>query len=181
MATIIAAAATKLSTTLASAQGLSSAVSLGTGVLGTISAYQTAQANKAAAANAAAVEDENRKRAIATGGVSAQDKDFENLYALSQQEVQQAGSGLKLSSASSVRARRLNRVLARRDTLRIVDDANTQGASAGNRAEAARAQSNNINPFMTAFTTGLSAAGSFISTADTINPKTRTRISGATA
>lgn len=178
MAEIALLAATKLTTAMTATSGLASALTIGSGVLGTVSAYQTSKAQKAAAQNQALQEEENRKRVIAAGNVQAQDQDFANMVELGMLDVRQAGSGLSMAGGSSVRARRAARVLARRDSSRIIDDASVQGTSAENRAAANRAQADSINPFMDALGTGLSASADLMTSADVLNPRTRTRIVG---
>jgi hypothetical protein len=175
---VVAATAAKVA---ASFSAIAPAVTAASGVIGTVASFSAAKRQQQELEFQAQQDEENAKRAIAAAQTQAQDRDLNNLVQLDAFQVQQAGSGLRLDSVSSRRRRNLNRVLARRDSLRIIDDGEVQANNLTNRGQTARENSKQVNPFITGLISGLSATSSVISASSSIDPKTRQNITGAVA
>lgn len=87
---------------------------------------------------------ENSKRASFAGQVSAQDADIEAAAAIAAEQEGRAFSGFASTSGSFQRADRRNRVMARRDATRIVQDAQLESSRYKAEAAEARAERRNI-------------------------------------
>lgn len=114
------------------------AISTGIGVVGKI--LQDNQARDAAAyqarilRNDATFKQKQAEQSRFTGQVQQQDQDLDALVQMETQEVQQAGSGFALSSLGLRRARAGMRVAARRDSLRIRQQAEARAIDLENNA-----------------------------------------------
>ena len=115
------------------AAGIGTALSVVTGVIGTVVSMSAAKAEGEARLAEAkyqrsvlqAQDEQLRLNAAAErerGAVSAQDKDFENLAIMEEEIAQQGASGFTLSSGSFGRKRRQNKILSTQDRLRITQD-----------------------------------------------------------
>lgn len=118
------------------------AVGTGVSMLGAQSSasYQAAVATRMAEQNEA-----NAERARTVGQIQQQEQDFEAAGILAGEVAKQAASGFEVSSTGFARRNKLARTLARRDALRIREDAeieaeNFETAAQDNRTQAAGAK-----------------------------------------
>lgn len=124
----------------ATATGVGSlAATLGT--LGTV--YSTIYGMKQAKV-AQQVAEENSSRATFAGQVAAQDADMEAAAAIAAEQEGRAFSGFATTSGTFARLDRRNRILARRDSERIRQDADLQSSQYKAQAAEARAERRNI-------------------------------------
>lgn len=140
----VAPALTAISGATAGVGGLSSLLAVGGTIFSTLSQYQAGKYQQAVLNQQAATAEENAKRERFAGQVEQQDRDFEALAVIGQERAFQGARGFSLSSGSVDRRLRLSSIMARRDSLRIRNEAevratNYQADAAGARAEAAQA------------------------------------------
>jgi hypothetical protein len=129
----------------AGAAGLASTVGTISTVIGGIGALSQMGYQKQVAENAAQVADANAKRASFSGQVNAQDADLAAASVLADLTDRQASSGFAVSSPSFARTRSLNRVLARRDSLRIANDAQIEAQNYSAQAATTRAEAKTLS------------------------------------
>lgn len=146
-----------------------SLLSTGVGIISTITEanYQSqVLKNQAAAAEADAAHQRQ------AGAVEAQDRAAAAKQEMDLELAQQGSSGFDVNSFSLRNKRALNQVLARRDSLRIVDDAERAALQLENRAANDRASAGNVKRagVFNALGKGLSLAGSLIGDAPKVNP-----------
>lgn len=167
------------SATAATASTLSTVgtvLSASSAALGVVSSYTSAKATKQGLEDQAAQEEANAASVREAGNIKAQDADFDALVQIGEAESSMAGSGFFLGSKTSMRQRRLNRLSARRNSLRIIDDSERQAVAADQRAASARSSAAGISPFFAGITSAIAGTSSLISSATAINPKTQMRI-----
>ena len=95
--------------------GLSTALSVGSAVVGTIGAVQQSNYQSQVATNNAAIAEDNAQRSIFESQVDAQEQDFGASAELGQLLAQQSGSGLSLGSGSFAARRAGQEQLAAKD------------------------------------------------------------------
>lgn len=110
-------------------------------IVGGASAFLQGQYQAGVLRNQATVARQNAQRAVFAGQITQQDQDQAAAQAIGQEVAAQGASGLSLSSGSFARRRESMKILARRDALRIRNDAdvkaqNFNAEAATNEAEA---------------------------------------------
>lgn len=139
MAPVIAAVAPALGGTAAA--GIGTALSVGGAIYGGIAQHRAASFQQDMLASQAAQDRLNAEGERARGAVAAQDKDFDALAQMENILASQAGSGFDVKSGSFERRRAKNRVLAKLDRTRIVEDAETRATNLEQRAAGAEIES----------------------------------------
>lgn len=114
---------------------LSTLVSVVGTVAGAMGQMQMANYQAAVAERNAQVAQDNAKLQRQVGQSDQQEQDFEAAALLAETKTQQAGSGFSLSSTSFQRRNQTLRMLARRDALRVRDDAERKAISFENEAQ----------------------------------------------
>lgn len=104
-------------------------------LFGAMSQMQMAKYQAAVAERNAAVAEDNAKKQREVGQVDQQEQDFEARAILAEEQNRQAASGFQLSSTAFARRNATLRILARRDALRIRDDAERKAISFENEAQ----------------------------------------------
>jgi hypothetical protein len=90
------------------------------------------------ASRQAKLEEQNAALVKQSGQQQAMDQDFAAADIMAEELATMAGRGFNVNSTSYQRRRNNQSVLARRDRLRTINDANNQAASSRNRAQTAR-------------------------------------------
>lgn len=121
--------------------GASTALSLAGSGLGMIQSIQQGKYQAEVASRQATLTEQQAVQARQRGQIEAQETDFAALTEMSQREARRASSGFGLGSTSFNRSRRLERMLATRDRLRIQDNAEREALTLENRAASSRAES----------------------------------------
>jgi hypothetical protein len=124
------------------AAGASSGISMlgsvlsGVGTLiGAMGQMQMANYQAAVAERNAQIARENAKTQRQVGQIDQQEQDFEAAMVMSEERAKQAGSGFQLNSTAFQRRNTTMRMLARRDALRIRDDAERKAIAFENEAQ----------------------------------------------
>lgn len=129
--------ASLLGPTAAAAGTSASLAATGAAVAGTVisgvGAFMQIQQQRAMLAEQIRIEKENELRQAAAGREEAREADLEAAFALSQERAQFGSSGFSLTSTSYERRAARNRINARINRERIVEDADLQAESARNR------------------------------------------------
>lgn len=167
----ITAAATAVSGALTAAGVSSTALSLTGTVVSTIGtlaglSYQARVAKNQAIANDQAAED-----AIQRGQIEQQEQDFAAAEQLGQQTAQLATSGFDVTAGSLGQRRSYTRLLARRDALRIRNNAEREAVGFRNQAQNNRDEAAGFGTqqIFTAFEGAAEAGGSLIGEATMVN------------
>lgn len=122
--------------------GIGTALSV-VGTVASMMGAQQASAYQAAIAERQAVMLESQARDVRqTGQVNQQERDMEARSIIEQERGRQAGSGFSTNSTSFGRRNRAAQVLARRDALRVRQDADREATSLQNQAAGQTAQAN---------------------------------------
>lgn len=124
-------------TGIAAIGGASTLSAIGTGI-GIIGSLRQANYQKAIADNQAQLMQQQAEQTRRRGEIEQQETDFAALREMGANEARRAGTGFSLGSTSFNRSRRLEGILARRDALRIRDNAEREALGLQNRAESAR-------------------------------------------
>lgn len=119
--------------------GATALSALGSG-LGVIQSIRQGNFQSEIAARQAVLADQNAAQTRQRGAIEAQETDFAALAEMSRLEARRAGSGFELGSTSFNRSRRLERMLASRDRLRIVDQAEREALTLENQAASSRSE-----------------------------------------
>lgn len=140
--------------------GVGTALSaIGSGI-GIVQSMRQASFQADVANNQAILAEQQAVQARQRGAIEAQETDFAALAEMSRLEAKRAGSGFGLGSTSFNRSRRLERLLADRDRLRVVDNAEREALSLENQAASSRTeakaakQAGRLNAIGGAFTLG---------------------------
>lgn len=147
---------------LTSLGGLSTALSVGSAVVGTIGAINQANFQSQVANNNAAIAEDNARRAVFESQVEAQETDFAARDELGQLLAQQGASGLSLGSGSFALRRKGQEELAAKDRGFIRNQGEVQATrfrqqANDQRAEAAQAKAAGRNALISgAFEVGTS-------------------------
>jgi len=96
--------------------------------------YQMAMYQAKVAENNAIVAQDNAKQQRQVGAIDQQEQDFEALAVLAEERAKQGASGFTLNSTAFQRRNATLRMLARRDALRIRDDAERKAIAFENQA-----------------------------------------------
>jgi hypothetical protein len=104
-------------------------------LIGAMGSMQMANYQAAVAERNAQIADENAKTQRQIGQIDQQEQDFEAAMVLSQERAKQAGSGFQLNSTAFQRRNTTLRMLARRDALRVRDDAERKAVAFENEAQ----------------------------------------------
>ena len=125
------------------------------------------------AQNEAILAQQAAQDAREAGQIQQQEQDFAALQQMSAEEGRMAASGFSLNSQAFSRRRQLNKILARRDALRIRTEAERTGQSFDNRAAAAKAEGKaaRFGNFLTVAQGGLEIGDTLISSATRVNRK----------
>lgn len=131
----------------------------------------------------AAVEEENRQRAIAEAAVEAQDQDFDARRELGALMAEQGALGLDLGSGSFLRQRAGLETIAATDRARIIDRGQNEADAAKRRADNFREEAGNATAAAAdARRSGRRAvAASLISGIGSVASKTAARITGTSS
>ena len=105
---------------------LSTALSVGGTVIGGIGKMQAGNYQSAILSRQAEAERRNAERVQFAGQITQQEQDVAAAAQIGAETAQMAGSGFALNSASFARRAALTKILARRDALRIRNDADVQ-------------------------------------------------------
>jgi hypothetical protein len=120
--------------------GAASTLSLiGTGV-STVTNFAQAQYQGAIAQRQAALLDEQADHVSQRGQIDQQETDFAALQQMGVEQGRMAASGFSTNSTSFTRRSAITKILARRDALRVREDAERESLSLRNAAEAKRAE-----------------------------------------
>lgn len=168
----LAPIAAGLSTAAGGAAGLaaiSTAATIGAGVLGTVAQVQQAKFEQRVAEQNATTADENRIQALRDAAIANQDRDFEATQELGALIARQAASGL--SGGSHALQRKTLHQLAQRDRQRIATQGEATAARFGQQAQDFRTQASAASARgSNAVVSGVIGAGtSLISGAQQIN------------
>lgn len=120
--------------------GASTLTALATGV-SVIGGLAQARFQGQVADNQAQLLEQQATQARQRGEIEQQETDFAALAEISRNQARRAGSGFELGSTSFNRARRVETLLARRDALRVRDNAEREALSLQSGAATAKAES----------------------------------------
>lgn len=112
---------------------------LGTG-LGAMQQMQQASFQAEVASRQATLAEQQAVQTRQRGQIEAQETDFAAMQEMSQREARRAGSGFELGSTSFNRSRRLEKMLASRDRLRVQDQAEREALTLENQAASSRTE-----------------------------------------
>lgn len=150
--------------------GLSTALSLGSTVLGGIASIKAGQFQSAVLRRQSASEKLNAERVVYSGQINQQEQDAAANAQMGQETAQQAASGFSLNSSSFAQRANLLRVLTRRDSLRIRNDADIQAQGLNANAATLAANAQQAKPgFMDYLQIGLGVGSDLITGATMIN------------
>jgi len=119
---------------------LLTAASLASTAVGTVAKFQQNKFQQKMLEQQAKVAEENAARERFAGQIDQQERDFVALQEMDARVARQAASGLSLQSSSFRRRRRTDRVLARKDALRIRNEAEVRATNFENQAASRRAE-----------------------------------------
>lgn len=127
--------------------GLGTIASVGSTVIGGLSAVQQARYQEAVAKANQQIANQNAAMALERSGLEAADQDALTLAAIGEQLALQSASGLSTDSRSNIMTRKTARELGRKDALNVryagqltARNFQTQGMNFGAEAAAARAE-----------------------------------------
>lgn len=118
----------------------STALSLGSAVVGAVGARQEAQYRAAVASRQAILDQQNAQLVREAGKQDAMQQDLEAAAIMAEELATMGSRGFRTTSPSYIRRRDSQRALARRDRLRLIQDSENQARSAENRASSSRAE-----------------------------------------
>jgi len=128
-----------IGTATAGIGGLSTLLSVGGTVAGVVAERRAANFQASVAARNAQMLENNAADTREAGQINQQERDLESAAILAEDQTRMAGSGFALNSTSFNRRSRAGRILARRDALRIRQDADRDAISLENQADGERA------------------------------------------
>lgn len=127
----------------AGAGGLGTILQLSGTIMGALGSMQAANYQSALAERQAAMMEQQANDVRQAGQVNQQERDVEAAAIIGRERGRQAGSGFEGGSTSFRRRNRSASILARRDALRIRQDAEREAIGLENQAQGARATASN--------------------------------------
>ena len=128
-----------IGTATASIGGISTLLSIGGTIAGVVAQRRAANFQASVAQRNAQMLQDNAADTRQAGQINQQERDMESASILAEDQTRMAGSGFELNSTTFNRRTRAGRILARRDALRIRQDADREAVSMENQADGERA------------------------------------------